>query len=48
MHPRRLSPASDTHYSVDLADHGNSTPGTPVQLWGRWAGENQVWEARQV
>ncbi|KAF8547509.1 carbohydrate-binding module family 13 protein [Imleria badia] len=44
----RLSPASNTNFSVDLSDHGNSTPGTPVQLWGRWAGENQVWKLQKV
>ncbi|KAI9566639.1 carbohydrate-binding module family 13 protein [Boletus coccyginus] len=44
----RLLPASNTNFSVDLSDHGNSEPGTPVQLWGRWGGENQVWRLQQV
>ena len=29
----------DSKQSVDLADHGNRTPGTPVIL----GGEHQVW-----
>jgi hypothetical protein len=30
--------------NVDLSDHGNPTPGTPVELWGEWEGENQLWD----
>ena len=44
----RLSPASNTNYSVDLSDHGNSKPGTLVELWGRWEGQNQVWKLQKV
>jgi hypothetical protein len=35
--------AHDTPFSVDLSDHGNSTEGTKVELWGRWQGANQIW-----
>ncbi|KAG2122727.1 carbohydrate-binding module family 13 protein [Suillus clintonianus] len=31
-------------FSVDLSDNGNATEGTPVQLWTRWHGRNQIWE----
>ena len=34
----------NTHYNLDLSDHGNPTPGTPVTLWGKWhPGTNQTW-----
>ncbi len=34
----------NTHYNLDLSDHGNPTPGTPVTLWGKWhPGKNQTW-----
>ncbi|KAG2071269.1 hypothetical protein BDR04DRAFT_1075821 [Suillus decipiens] len=32
-----------TRFSVDLTDNGNATEGTPVQLWARWHGANQIW-----
>jgi len=32
-----------TKYNMDLADHGNSANGTPITLWGTWAGANQTW-----
>jgi hypothetical protein len=32
-----------TNYSLDLSDYGNSANGTKVQLWGSWAGANQIW-----
>jgi len=32
-----------TRLNIDLSDHGNTTPGTPVILWGKWAGDNQCW-----
>lgn len=32
-----------TDKDMDLSDHGNTTPGTPVELWGRWVAFNQVW-----
>jgi len=44
----RIMPASNTNFCVDLSDHGNSTPGTPIELWGRWEGENQVWKLQKV
>ncbi|KIK38403.1 carbohydrate-binding module family 13 protein [Suillus luteus UH-Slu-Lm8-n1] len=30
-------------FSVDLSDKGNATEGTPIQLWSRWHGANQIW-----
>ena len=34
----------NTHYNLDLSDHGNSNPGTPVTLWKKWeGGTNQTW-----
>ncbi|KAF8547510.1 carbohydrate-binding module family 13 protein [Imleria badia] len=44
----RLSPVCNANFSLDLSDHGNSTPGTPVELWGRWEGQNQVWRLQKV
>ncbi|KAN0078019.1 carbohydrate-binding module family 13 protein [Tylopilus felleus] len=44
----RLLSANNTNFCADLSDHGNSTPGTAVQLWGRWGGENQVWKLQKV
>jgi len=32
-----------TRFNLDLSDHGNPTPGTPITLWGKWAGKNQTW-----
>ncbi|KAF4621987.1 hypothetical protein D9613_009502 [Agrocybe pediades] len=34
--------------NVDLADKGNLAPGTPIQIWGRWDGKNQVWHFDRV
>ncbi|KAF8547511.1 ricin B-like lectin [Imleria badia] len=44
----RLSPKTNYYLNVDLSDNGNPTPGTPVQLWGRWEGLNQVWKLKRV
>ncbi|KAH0835445.1 ricin-type beta-trefoil lectin domain-like-domain-containing protein [Lanmaoa asiatica] len=44
----RFMPASNTNFCVDLSDHGNSKPGTPVQMWGRWEGQNQVWRLQKI
>ncbi|TFY75514.1 hypothetical protein EWM64_g8499 [Hericium alpestre] len=33
----------DTKQNIDLSDHGNPEPGTPVTLWGTWEGTNQLW-----
>ena len=33
-----------TNKNVDLSDHGNAAPGTPVTLWSQWDGKNQVWK----
>ncbi|KAA1473290.1 carbohydrate-binding module family 13 protein [Dentipellis sp. KUC8613] len=38
----------NTTYNIDLSDHGNPTPGTPVTLWGKWNGRNQVWYVRPL
>lgn len=32
-----------TPFNLDLSNHGDSTPGTPVELWGKWQGANQTW-----
>ncbi|KAI0738140.1 ricin B-like lectin [Daedaleopsis nitida] len=33
-----------TKFCLDLSDHGNSNPGTPVTLWAKWeGGTNQSW-----
>ncbi|KIM52961.1 carbohydrate-binding module family 13 protein [Scleroderma citrinum Foug A] len=37
-----------TWMNIDLSDHGNSTPGTPVELWGKWEGRNQLWTLQQI
>jgi hypothetical protein len=39
--------AHHTVFSVDLSNHGDSTEGTKVELWGRWKGPNQIWAVRQ-
>ncbi|KIJ97464.1 carbohydrate-binding module family 13 protein [Laccaria amethystina LaAM-08-1] len=33
----------NTRHNVDLSDHGNPNPGTPITIWGRWKGTNQTW-----
>ena len=33
----------NTRQNVDLTNYGDSTPGTPVAIWGRWEAENQTW-----
>jgi len=33
----------DTRFNIDLSDHGNPTPGTPVQLWEKTPGQGQRW-----
>ncbi|KAF8151499.1 ricin B-like lectin [Crassisporium funariophilum] len=38
----------NTKQNVDLSDHGNPNPGTPVTLWGTWEGLNQVWLFERV
>jgi hypothetical protein len=32
-----------TKFNLDLSNHGNATPGTPIALWARWHGLNQLW-----
>ncbi|TRM66800.1 carbohydrate-binding module family 13 protein [Schizophyllum amplum] len=33
----------NTTLNIDLSDHGNSKPGTPIGLWGKWEGRHQCW-----
>ncbi|KAI9566642.1 carbohydrate-binding module family 13 protein [Boletus coccyginus] len=42
----RISPESNRNFCVDLSDYGNAKPGTPVELWGRWDGDNQKWRLK--
>ncbi|KAI0821755.1 ricin B-like lectin [Trametes gibbosa] len=38
-----------TNLSLDLSDHGNATPGTPVTLWQKWEGGlNQTWRFEEA
>eukprot|EP00914_Ancora_sagittata_P003803 GHVO01008196.1.p1 GENE.GHVO01008196.1~~GHVO01008196.1.p1 ORF type:complete len:141 (+),score=5.18 GHVO01008196.1:27-449(+) len=37
-----------TKQNIDLSDHGNPAPGTPVTLWYTWEGLNQVWLVRRA
>ncbi|KAH7886665.1 carbohydrate-binding module family 13 protein [Phlebopus sp. FC_14] len=37
-----------TNFNIDLSDHGNPTPGTKVELWGKWDGHNQLWKLDKV
>ena len=37
-----------TNLNVDLSQHGNRNEGTPVTLWDKTGGENQVWNFEQV
>lgn len=38
----------NTPFAVDLSDHGNPEPGTPVVIWFKWEGKNQAWRFEQV
>ncbi|KAF9559345.1 carbohydrate-binding module family 13 protein [Agrocybe pediades] len=38
-----------TALNVDLSDNAKPAPsGSPVVVWGRWDGKNQVWEFKKV
>ncbi|KAF9779263.1 carbohydrate-binding module family 13 protein [Thelephora terrestris] len=37
-----------SNFNVDLSDHGNPNPNTPVTLWEKWEGENQVWSFKEA
>ncbi|KAI0631469.1 ricin B-like lectin [Trametes polyzona] len=38
-----------TDYVLDLSDHGNPNPGTPVTLWKKWeGGTNQTWRFEEA
>ena len=44
MLTRRRLYLANTDYNIDLSDHGNPNPGTPVTLWKKWeGGTNQTW-----
>ena len=46
---RSISPlGTETEMDVDLSDHGNPKDGTPITLWGKWEGENQVWKFQEA
>jgi hypothetical protein len=34
--------------NVDLSDNGNPADRTPVTLWKKWHGENQVWKLEET
>lgn len=36
-------PGHPTPINIDLSDHGNPNPGTPVSIWGKWEGLHQQW-----
>lgn len=38
----------DTNVNVDLSDHGNPADRTPITLWGKWSGKNQVWRLEEA
>jgi len=37
-----------TEFNFDLQDHGNSTPGTLIQLWEKTPGKGQTWYFESV
>ncbi|EIW52696.1 ricin B-like lectin [Trametes versicolor FP-101664 SS1] len=38
-----------TQFCLDLSDHGNPNPGTPVTLWKKWeGGTNQTWKFEEA
>ncbi|KAF8879570.1 ricin B-like lectin [Infundibulicybe gibba] len=41
---RLFIPGWPTAINIDLSDHGNSQGGTPITLWGKWEGTNQIWK----
>ncbi|RXW19130.1 hypothetical protein EST38_g6727 [Candolleomyces aberdarensis] len=38
----------NTVFNIDLSNHGDSTPGTSVEIWGRWEGVNQTWRFEEA
>lgn len=36
-----------TQFCLDLSDNGNKTPGTPLEIWGKWHGKNQTWRLHE-
>ncbi|KAF9467502.1 carbohydrate-binding module family 13 protein [Collybia nuda] len=45
---RIFVPDHPTPINVDLSDHGNANPGTPITLWGKWEGKHQTWRFQEV
>ncbi|KIJ35590.1 carbohydrate-binding module family 13 protein [Sphaerobolus stellatus SS14] len=41
-------PDTSTPINVDLADFGSTTSGTPVVIFKKWDGKNQIWRLQQV
>ncbi|RDB22003.1 hypothetical protein Hypma_010813 [Hypsizygus marmoreus] len=41
-------PGASSPMNMDLAEHGNAKPGTPVTIWTKWEGENQAWQFEEV
>lgn len=37
----------NTQQNLDLSDYGNPAPGTPINIWGRWSGQNQTWRIKR-
>ncbi|CAA7264512.1 unnamed protein product [Cyclocybe aegerita] len=37
-----------TNMNLDLSNHGDSKPCTPISLWGKWEGTNQTWRFEKV
>ncbi|KAH6896174.1 hypothetical protein BKA70DRAFT_1232074 [Coprinopsis sp. MPI-PUGE-AT-0042] len=40
--------AANSAFHLDLSNHGDSKPGTPVKVWGAWEGRNQCWRLEEV
>lgn len=48
VHPCRIC-VPGLYINIDLSDHGNPNPGTPVTLWDEWEpGLNQLWLLQKV
>ncbi|KAH6911012.1 ricin B lectin domain-containing protein [Coprinopsis sp. MPI-PUGE-AT-0042] len=39
--------AANSAFHLDLSNHGDSKPGTPVKVWGAWEGRNQCWRLEE-
>uniref|UniRef100_A0A8H7XN36 Ricin B lectin domain-containing protein n=1 Tax=Psilocybe cubensis TaxID=181762 RepID=A0A8H7XN36_PSICU len=38
----------NTNKDLDLSDNGNPTPGNPIEIWGSWKADNQIWYFEQA